>query len=282
MSSAPVGTFISYSAGPGSMARDGEGRNSPYTAVLFQYMKEPGLTIENVFKNVRTLLGKKTGDKQIPWELSSLRGDFHFVPGAAKTAVTSAGVFPLQKEGPEASQVKTADDELELAVAKMQEKEELFKTLASDIKKYRSIKAADIDEALKERAWQALVKKYPQWSAGVGDKKEYVIINQVLQEDKSGSFKKNLNEEGISSFMEIANDGRFIAYDNGTVLDTGTNLMWAAKDNATTSTGVTPRAMVRITVAADILIGGCRHRMSWLDCMMQTRDTELPADTMHI
>jgi len=30
---------------------------------------------------------------------------------------------------------------------------------------------------------------------------------------------------------EIARDGRFIAYDNGTVIDTRTNLMWAAKDN---------------------------------------------------
>lgn len=30
---------------------------------------------------------------------------------------------------------------------------------------------------------------------------------------------------------EIRRDGRFIAYDNGTVLDTRTNLMWAAKDN---------------------------------------------------
>lgn len=30
---------------------------------------------------------------------------------------------------------------------------------------------------------------------------------------------------------EISRDGRFIAYDNGTVLDTQTNLMWAAKDN---------------------------------------------------
>jgi len=28
-----------------------------------------------------------------------------------------------------------------------------------------------------------------------------------------------------------AGDGRFIAHDNGTVLDTKTNLMWAAKDN---------------------------------------------------
>jgi hypothetical protein len=30
---------------------------------------------------------------------------------------------------------------------------------------------------------------------------------------------------------EIARDGRFIAHDDGTVLDTQTNLMWAAKDN---------------------------------------------------
>jgi hypothetical protein len=30
---------------------------------------------------------------------------------------------------------------------------------------------------------------------------------------------------------EIARDGRFIAYDDGTVLDTKTKLMWAAKDN---------------------------------------------------
>ena len=33
---------------------------------------------------------------------------------------------------------------------------------------------------------------------------------------------------------ETVRDGRFIAYDNGTVLDTKTNLMWAAKDNGNT------------------------------------------------
>ena len=34
-----------------------------------------------------------------------------------------------------------------------------------------------------------------------------------------------------STGSEIGRDGRFIAYNNGTVLDTRTNLMWAAKDN---------------------------------------------------
>jgi hypothetical protein len=33
---------------------------------------------------------------------------------------------------------------------------------------------------------------------------------------------------------EIKRDGRFIAYDDGTVLDTNTNLMWAAQDNGST------------------------------------------------
>jgi len=35
----------------------------------------------------------------------------------------------------------------------------------------------------------------------------------------------------VSTAGETGRDGRFIAYNNGTVLDTKTNLMWAAKDN---------------------------------------------------
>jgi hypothetical protein len=41
---------------------------------------------------------------------------------------------------------------------------------------------------------------------------------------------------------ETARDGRFIAYDNGTVLDTGTNLMWAARTNAEGTTWQSARS----------------------------------------
>ncbi|MGV8057807.1 MAG: DUF1566 domain-containing protein [Smithellaceae bacterium] len=44
-------------------------------------------------------------------------------------------------------------------------------------------------------------------------------------------FMGNLNTTTAFAAVEIGRDGRFIAYDNGTVLDTQTNLMWAAKDN---------------------------------------------------
>jgi hypothetical protein len=35
----------------------------------------------------------------------------------------------------------------------------------------------------------------------------------------------------VTAGIAMGGDGRFIAYDNGTVLDTRTNLMWAARDN---------------------------------------------------
>lgn len=40
-----------------------------------------------------------------------------------------------------------------------------------------------------------------------------------------------LVQPSMSAAREAGRDGRFIAYENGTVLDTRTNLMWAAKDN---------------------------------------------------
>jgi uncharacterized caspase-like protein len=83
VSSAPEGSFISYATGPGQVAMDGDKRNSPYTAALLKYMNVPGLSIEQVFKNVRISLD---GLKQTPWELSSLKGEFYFHPGMQKTS----------------------------------------------------------------------------------------------------------------------------------------------------------------------------------------------------
>ncbi|HUH66252.1 MAG TPA: caspase family protein [Syntrophales bacterium] len=173
VSNAPTGTFISYSTGPGSVAQDGESRNSPYTAALLKYMRQPGLTIEHVFKNVRADLGKKTGDRQIPWELSSLRGDFYFVPGKSVKAVESND-----------EQMKI-DEERE----KLRQEKELLEQKEALAKEKQ-----DVEERKKQLA--------------LAEKRRF-----------------------IPAAKEIKRDGRFIAYNNGTVLDTGTNLMWAARDN---------------------------------------------------
>lgn len=78
ISLAPRGTLVSYSTSPGTVAADGDGRNSPYTGSLIKHMTTPGLPIEDVFKNVRQDLSKATKGQQVPWELSSLAGQFYF------------------------------------------------------------------------------------------------------------------------------------------------------------------------------------------------------------
>ena len=75
---APTGSILAYATAPGSVAADGAGRNGLYTSMLLKHMMEPNLTIERVFKRVRIDVVKSSGKVQIPWESSSLMGDFYF------------------------------------------------------------------------------------------------------------------------------------------------------------------------------------------------------------
>jgi len=74
----PSGSFIAYATAPGNVAADGTGENGLYTQHLLDYMKQPGIPVENVFKKVRIGVMKDTEGKQVPWENSSLLGDFYF------------------------------------------------------------------------------------------------------------------------------------------------------------------------------------------------------------
>ncbi len=75
---APSGTLIAYATSPGKTASDGSGENGLYTQELLKAINEPGLKVEDVFKKVRLAVSKASGDAQIPWESSSLTGDFYF------------------------------------------------------------------------------------------------------------------------------------------------------------------------------------------------------------
>jgi|GEM_PF-1418170 len=76
---APSGTLLAYSTSPGNVAEDGTGRNSPYTQALAQSMRTQGAKVEDVFKRVRVAVMERTNNRQVPWESSSLTGDFYFV-----------------------------------------------------------------------------------------------------------------------------------------------------------------------------------------------------------
>lgn len=76
---APTGTLLAYSTSPGDVAEDGSGNNSTYTAALARAIKNPGAKVEEVFKKVRVNVMDRTQGRQVPWESSSLVGDFVFV-----------------------------------------------------------------------------------------------------------------------------------------------------------------------------------------------------------
>ncbi|MEI7811050.1 MAG: caspase family protein [Ignavibacteria bacterium] len=76
---APVGTLIAYSTSPGSVASDGSGKNGLWTEEFLNTIKLPDIKIEDVFKRVRSNVRKKSNNEQIPWESSSIEGDFYFI-----------------------------------------------------------------------------------------------------------------------------------------------------------------------------------------------------------
>lgn len=75
---APANTFISFATKPGRTAKDGLGSNSIFTQALVERIVVEGLTIEQVFKDVRRRVSNRTNGMQIPFDNSSLYGQIYF------------------------------------------------------------------------------------------------------------------------------------------------------------------------------------------------------------
>jgi hypothetical protein len=126
VSNAPAGTFISYSTGANQVARDGDGRNSPYTKALLENIAKPGLSITNVFMNVRNKVRQETG--QVPWELTSLGSDFYFVSQRSRANSQSDDLAQqraaLERDRHELERQKALDAEREQLTAERRKIEE--------------------------------------------------------------------------------------------------------------------------------------------------------------
>jgi uncharacterized caspase-like protein len=76
---APLGTMVAFSTSPDGVALDNpQEKNSLFAKHLLQQMQEPGLPVEILFKRVRLAVANETNRVQVPWESSSLTGDFCF------------------------------------------------------------------------------------------------------------------------------------------------------------------------------------------------------------
>ena len=84
------GTFIAFATAPGMVAADGTGPHSPFTAALLKYIETGGLEIRQMMSKVRGDVEAATDNKQVPWDSSSLRGDFYFNPSSGDERVIQA------------------------------------------------------------------------------------------------------------------------------------------------------------------------------------------------
>ena len=76
---APLGSMVAFSTSPEKVALDNPGeKHSLYTKHLLANIQSPGLPVEMMFKQVRVAVARETDRNQVPWESTSLTGDFCF------------------------------------------------------------------------------------------------------------------------------------------------------------------------------------------------------------
>ena len=95
---APAGTLIAYATAPGAVAFDGSGTNGLYTRYLAEAIRQPGLRVEEVFKQVRAAVRRASSNQQTPWENTALEGEFYFrsAPSAAAAVAPAPAAPPAQ------------------------------------------------------------------------------------------------------------------------------------------------------------------------------------------
>ena len=94
---APPGTLLAYATAPGDVAADGDEAYGLYTSMLLKHMKQPGVSIMDVFMRVRRDVKEASDGIQVPWEETSLTEDFVFVAPASYEE-TASQVENLKKQ----------------------------------------------------------------------------------------------------------------------------------------------------------------------------------------
>jgi Caspase domain len=82
----PAGALVAFATEPGHVAADGlDAGHGLYTKHLARWLKEPSLTLEQVFKRTREAVKRESGDLQTPMEYSLLTGaDVYLVKPIAR------------------------------------------------------------------------------------------------------------------------------------------------------------------------------------------------------
>ena len=152
---APTGSFISYATAPGQIAADGSGENGLYTSKLLKHMATPGVKLEDVFKRVRVDVQQESNGRQVPWDASSVTGDFYFVTGIAAA--------------PDPNQINLADLQKRANVEQSNRLEQQRKRdnwdnwqqkMQNDYERVLAFEKRSVGAALKVESWQLFLENW--------------------------------------------------------------------------------------------------------------------------
>ena len=96
-----LGTLVAYAAKDGTVADDGKGRHSPFTAALLKRIVAPGLDVRRVFGYVSEDVMAATARRQEPYLYGRLGGDEVYLNPQAPTG-------PAPKPPPQSSEAERA------------------------------------------------------------------------------------------------------------------------------------------------------------------------------
>jgi uncharacterized caspase-like protein len=144
----PTGNvLVAYAAKAGTLAADGTGRNSPFTAALLRHIERPGLEINFLFRHVRDDVIRATNHEQQPFVYGSLSREAIYLNSATAAPLPPLPALP---EGP-------AGDEIAWTFLKDSRNPEAFKRFleqfpASPLRRQAEARLAALTADTKEAA----------------------------------------------------------------------------------------------------------------------------------
>ena len=248
---APRGSLVAYATAPGDVAADGGGRNGVFTKNLLEQMARPGVEVGPMLRLVNAGVQRETGGEQTPFVVHSLTGNFYFNQSAGATSGT--GLSSADTPPPLPQEPSVSFDSFFQSSKKEQEAQERWENwLTARQDNFEKVKQLDSDKYLsaekKADAWRIFLDAVSQNNPNSSQDeqmRDYATSRQNHWQDEASRTKPTREEKlaaaGLiastnvsTKLREVSRDGQYIAYDDGdkgVVLDTKTNLMWAAKDN---------------------------------------------------
>jgi len=81
-----VNSLIAYATSPGDVAQDGTGRNGVFSGALIKQIREPGLELTVMMRNIKAEVASLSGNKQQPRVDDGMKEPFYFVSMEMVTA----------------------------------------------------------------------------------------------------------------------------------------------------------------------------------------------------